>query len=356
MKVDLIYFDAGGGHRAASKALSSILSKTHPEWDIRFVNLTEVLEDKITGTGFEDFYNKAIQRGWTFGFRYGLKVLQSVIKLNHKKLIKILSEHWAETKPDMVVSLIPNFNRCLYESLKSTLLDVPYVTILTDIADNPPNFWIEKQDQYFICGSEKAVTQAYDIGHSSKNVFLVSGMMLRPNFYDIVESKPEVGLDITKPIGMVMFGGQGSNAMVTIAKKLPNTQLIFVCGHNKELEKQLIEIKNKNHVVLGFVSDMNRYMSACNFFIGKPGPGSLSEAIQMKLPVITFRNKLTMPQELYNTEWVEKYNLGEIIKSPKYVNVAVDNILTKKYNTFDNHAIFEIPGILEFIFENHNQS
>ena len=353
MKIDLIYFDAGGGHRAASKALSSILSKTHPEWNVRCVNLTEVLEDKITGTGFEDLYNKIIQSGWTFGFKYGLKVLQSVIKLNHKKLIKILSAHWRETGPDMVVSLIPNFNRSLYESLKLTLPNVPYVTILTDIADNPPNFWIEKQDQYFICGSDKAVTQAHDIGHLG-NVFLVSGMMLRPGFYDTSESKPELGLDTNKPIGMVMFGGQGSKAMVTIAKKLPNTQLIFVCGHNKELEQQLIEIKNKNHVVLGFVSDMNRCMSACSFFIGKPGPGSLSEAIQMKLPVITFRNKLTMPQELYNTEWVEKYNLGEIIKSPKYINVAVDNILTKKYNTLDNRAIFEIPAILENILKNHN--
>lgn len=356
MKVDLVYFNAGGGHRAASSALSTILSTTHPDWDIRCVNLTELLEDKITGTGFESFYNKIIQRGWTYGFKYGLRVLQKGIKLNNRKLIKLLSEHWDKSQPDMVVSLIPNFNRSLFESLRQVCPAVPYVTILTDIADNPPNFWIEEQEQYFICGSEKAVSQAYDLGHSSKNVFRASGMILRPDFYNPLTSVPEVGLDMSKPIGLVMFGGQGSNDMLTIARKLPNVQLIFICGHNTDLKETLNRIKTPNHVVVGFVSDVNRYMSLCNFFIGKPGPGSLSEAVQMKLPVITFRNKFTMPQEIYNTEWVEQYNLGEIIESPKYINLAVDAVLSKTYNkNIDNRAVFEIPLILENILGQSRQ-
>lgn len=353
-KVDLIYFNAGGGHRAASVALSTILAKTHPEWDVRCVNLTEVLENKITGTGFESFYNKIIQNGWTYGFKYGLRILQKAIKLNNKKLIKILSEHWQETQPDIVISLIPNFNRPLFEGLKLSCPNVPYVTILTDIADNPPNFWIEEQKQYFICGSEKAVTQSYSLGHTSSNVFLVSGMMLRPDFYNTITGVPALPLDTNRPIGMVMFGGKGSDDMLTIAKKLPNIQLIFICGHNPGLKEKLEKIKTSNHVVIGFATDVNRYMSVCDFFIGKPGPGSLSEAVQMKLPVITFRNRLTMPQEIYNTEWVKKYNLGEIIESLKYINLAVDAVLSKEYNkSINNRAIFEIPTILENILKNH---
>lgn len=355
MKVDLIYFNAGGGHRAASLALSSILSTTHPEWEIRCVNLTDVLENKIVGTGFENFYNKIIQHGWTYGFKYGLKILQKSIKLNNKKLIKILSDHWRQTRPDMVISLIPNFNRSLFESLSATLPDVPYVTILTDIADNPPNFWIEKQNQYFICGSERAVEQAIALGHSVDKVFLVSGMMLRPSFYNKTNDIPVIELDRNKPIGMVMFGGQGSNSMITISEKLSNIQLIFICGHNTKLKEKLDKIKSPNHIVLGFVSNMNSYMSICDFFIGKPGPGSLSEAVQMKLPVITFRNNATMPQEVYNTIWVEKNNLGEIVESANQVDVAVDKIMSNTYNrSLDNRAIFEIPEILEKILKNHN--
>ena len=46
-----------------------------------------------------------------------------------------------------------------------------------------------------------------------------------------------------------------------------------------------------------------------DFFIGKPGPGSISEAIQMKLPVIIERNSWTLPQERYNADWVRRNRL-----------------------------------------------
>ena len=68
----------------------------------------------------------------------------------------------------MVVSLVPNFNRALFESLEKASPGTPLVTILTDFADYPPHFWMEKQAQYLICGTDKAAEQAratgYDIG------------------------------------------------------------------------------------------------------------------------------------------------------------------------------------------------
>src|SRR6516165_621061 len=86
--------------------------------------------------------------------------------------------------PDLVVSLVPNFNRALGESLRQALPGVPLVTVLTDLADYPPHFWIEAQDQYFICGSDKAVEQALGMGHAPAKVFRVSGMILNPLFYE----------------------------------------------------------------------------------------------------------------------------------------------------------------------------
>ena len=41
-------------------------------------------------------------------------------------------------------------------------------------------------------------------------------------------------------------------------------------------------------------------MQLADFFIGKPGPGSISEAVQQGLPVIVVDNAWTMPQERYN--------------------------------------------------------
>ena len=42
--VEIIYFDAGGGHRSAMNALSGVLAETHPDWVIRPTNLQELLE------------------------------------------------------------------------------------------------------------------------------------------------------------------------------------------------------------------------------------------------------------------------------------------------------------------------
>jgi hypothetical protein len=42
--VDLIYFDAGGGHRASALALKEVIEQRQRPWQVRLVNLREVLE------------------------------------------------------------------------------------------------------------------------------------------------------------------------------------------------------------------------------------------------------------------------------------------------------------------------
>ena len=60
------------------------------------------------------------------------------------------------------------------------------MTILTDLADYPPHFWIERQEQYLICGTRKAAEQALALGHPTERIFRTSGMILRPKFYEPV--------------------------------------------------------------------------------------------------------------------------------------------------------------------------
>ena len=117
----------------------------------------------------------------------------------------------------------------------------------------------------------------------------------------------KIGLDPDRPAGLVMFGGHGSRVMRSIAKRLDDTQLILVCGHNLMLAAQL-RARALTASALAWCSGSPRkcgyYMRLSDFFIGKPGPGSISEAVQHALPVIVVRNAWTMPQERYNTEWV----------------------------------------------------
>src|ERR1017187_8482338 len=83
-------------------------------------------------------------------------------------------------RPDMVVSLIPHYNRSLKTTLDHVWPDTPFVTVLTDIADYPPHFWIEPQEQHLICGSEMAARQARELGIPADHVLRTSGMILNP--------------------------------------------------------------------------------------------------------------------------------------------------------------------------------
>jgi hypothetical protein len=94
-------------------------------------------------------------------------------------------------------------------------------------------------------------------------------------------------------------------------------------------------------------------MRLSDFFIGKPGPGSISEALKQQLPLVVERNSWTMPQERYNTQWILENELGIVVRSFRHVREAVSE-LTARLSEFranacrlDNRAVFEIPGILD---------
>jgi 1,2-diacylglycerol 3-beta-galactosyltransferase len=268
----------------------------------------------------------------------------------------------------MVVSLVPNFGRALGESLRTALPGVPLVTILTDIADYPPHFWMERQDQYFICGSDKAVAQALAMGHAESKVFRVSGMILNPRFYDMKPLSPaeraaereRLGFHPDQPVGLVLFGGQGAAVMEEIARNLPTRQLLMICGHNAKLRAKLEAAPHAAPMfVEGFTKEVPRYMQLADYFIGKPGPGSISEAVAMHLPMIVELNAFTLPQERYNTEWVREQGVGVVLPSFRGIARAVDELLEPEtYARFrraterqHNRAVFEIPDILEGILE-----
>ena len=69
--------------------------------------------------------------------------------------------------------------------------------------------------------------------------------------------------------------------------------------------------------VVGFTQEVPKYMACSDFFIGKPGPGSISEAIAMKLPVVIERNAWTLPQERYNADWVLEKGVGIVLNDFK---------------------------------------
>jgi 1,2-diacylglycerol 3-beta-galactosyltransferase len=168
-----------------------------------------------------------------------------------------------------------------------------------------------------------------------------------------------MGLQPDLLTAVVLFGGHGSKVMLDITERLDAArlpvQLILMCGRNEDLAAKLRARQWKMPVhVIGFTKEVHRLMRAADFLIGKPGPGSIAEAMVRKLPVLIECNAWTMPQERYNTEWVREKNVGIVLKSFKNVVDGVKQMLDpatleqfrKNVAALDNRAIFEIPEIL----------
>ena len=369
-KIQILFHDAGGGHRNAAVALQAMARAQGRDWDVELVQFQELTDRldvlrKVTGIRIQEQYNTILRNGWTWGSEYLLVVLQWTIRIFHGPLVKLLAEFWKTHPSDMLISVIPHFNREIAESWEKVYPGRPFVTIITDLADFPPRFWIEPiKEQFVIAGTEKAVEQARALGKDDAHVFGVSGMVLRPEFYqesavDAAAVKRELGLREDLPTAMVLFGGFGSNVIYEIVERLDAArlpiQLILICGKNEKLAARLKAKQwNIGMAVLGFTKEVHKLMRAADFMIGKPGPGSIAEAMQRGLPVLVECNSWTLPQERFNTEWVTEKSVGVVLKSFDDVVSGVKEMLEPaKLTEFkknavaqNNRAIFEIMEIL----------
>jgi UDP-N-acetylglucosamine:LPS N-acetylglucosamine transferase len=369
-KIHVLFHDGGGGHRNAAVALQAVAAQQQRPWQIeliQFQDLTDQLDvlRKLTGIRIQEQYNTLLRNGWTLGATQLLRVLQATIRLFHRPMVRLLSRYFREHPADLLVSVIPHFNRQIAEAWSSVYAERPFVTLITDLADFPPRFWIEPlEQQYVICGSERAVEQARAMGKQKSHIFATSGMILRPDFYlpdntDPVALRRELGLQPNLPTGILLFGGFGSKVMYDIVERVDAAgvpvQFIVICGRNDKLAERF---RSRSwHVplhVLGFTKEVHRLMRAADFLIGKPGPGSVAEAMVRRLPVILECNSWTLPQERYNTAWVNERRVGIVLSSFDEIVPGVNQLLEpamlaefrQNVAALNNQAIFEIPEIL----------
>lgn len=376
-KITLIYVDSGGGHRAAATALREVIRRQDRPWDVEMVCTQDIFNPidfirSYTGIPFQDVYNIMLRRGWTLGSAHMIRAMHLLIRMSHGSQVGAMRRYWAQSRPDLVVSLIPHFNRSIKQALHGVWPGVPYVTLLTDIADYPPHFWMERDldggARYVICGSARAASQAHEIGIGADRILRASGMILNPKFYEPLNVDRDaeltrLGLRPGVPTGLVLFGGEGSNEMLKIAVALNRSrtpvQLILLCGKNERVAAKLGAMDTRVPMfVQGFTRDVPFYMELADFFIGKPGPGSISEALAKRLPVIVQRNAWTMAHERYNADWVGDQGAGLVVRNfGGEICGAVEKLLApENYARFRqraadlrNQAVFEIPDMLEKI-------
>lgn len=379
--VHLVYFDAGGGHAAAARALAEALRLCAGP-SAALVNLQEILDPldfvrRLTGLRMQDGYNLMLRREWTLGAAAFLPPLQAAIALRRRALERALEDFWRGHPASAVVSLVPHFNGVLHAGLRRALPGALFAVALTDLADYPVvlrrwfrSMWLTARPDLVFCGTETAAAQARTRGCAPATVVRTSGMILRPSFYAAASAsaltaeerrrcREGLGLEPDLPTALVLFGGAGSRRMLLVAAQLErvNTplQVIYLCGRNAQVAAALAAMPSRRpRRIERFTDNVAQWMQLADIFIGKPGPGSLSEAVQMGLPAIVERDAWTLPQERFNATWLEEHGYGLVLGTFAGLQPRLEWLLApgrlqefrRRLAGVQNRAVFEIAARL----------
>jgi 1,2-diacylglycerol 3-beta-galactosyltransferase len=264
---------------------------------------------------------------------------------------------------------MPNFNGVIRDALRAAHPAVPFSVLLTDFADFPPRFWIEPGLDRVIVGTDHAAVQARQIGIADERIVRVSGMVLNPRFYrmggkearDRLRRELGLGDDFTI---LLLFGGKGSPEIEPLSARLleasPRFRVIAICGDNPGLLEKLAPLEARAHGRLhrvGFTDRVADFMAASDLLVTKPGPGSLAEAFHERVPVVVVRDRHTIPQERFNTRFVDEHGLGVVVGGWPEIPGAVrdlaaddrrlDRLRARIAALPPNRAVYEVVDILK---------
>jgi 1,2-diacylglycerol 3-beta-galactosyltransferase len=324
--------DAGGGHRAAARALAAAVEETGAPFRLRVESFQQTLLPldvlkRATGLSLEDAYNLILRQRWSALMVPLLRVMHAAIRIRRPAIVRTLAAWLREQpRPAAVLSVMPNFNGVMRDAIREAVPGVPLVVVLTDFADFPPRFWIEPGIDRVVVGTDAAREQAIEIGVPPERVTRVSGMVMHPRFYR--SGGPSVRGGVRGELGLgeadfavtLLFGGKGSPEMAPLAQRLleagPSLRVIAICGENPALYERLAPLEARaggRLVRLGFTDRVADMLAASDILVTKPGPGSLSEAFHQRVPVVVTRNVHTIPQERFNTDFVRDRGLGLVV-------------------------------------------
>ena len=171
--------------------------------------------------------------------------------------------------------------------------NAPILAVQTDYQTEPP--WVQREIDMYCVGSEEARVQLISWGVSPHRI-LVCGIPIDPSFalpFEIPELARALGLDLKRPIVLVLGGGMGPVPLDAIVESLqlcgPPLQVIAVAGHDQRLQARLEKLRGKVALELrafGWTDIIPELMAVADLLITKPGGVTSAEALAAGLPML----------------------------------------------------------------------
>ncbi len=312
--------DTGGGHRASARAIGEAVEQLHPgQYELIIDDLWKnhmpwpvcCIPDTygwMTGPG---------KQLWHLAWKLSsYQRLQSMLFGSFAPIIeKSVVEFIRSVKPDIAVSVHPLMNHLGIEWMKTAGLDVPFITVVTDMVTLHPSWICPRVDHCFVPTQEaRQVALKYGMPDEKLTVHgQPVGLKFKRLAGNKMEYKQNLGIDPSRPAILMVAGGEGQRQLYRTARQVAaavnQAQLLIVSGRNKKLKEKLDQTPWQIPTrVFGFVDHMPELMAASDILITKAGPSTISEAFITGLPLLI--SDYIPGQETGNVHYVKQHQAG----------------------------------------------
>ncbi|WP_156889665.1 MGDG synthase family glycosyltransferase [Paenibacillus harenae] len=262
----------------SSVRIIDLLQEAHPVLNAvtRFVYLRSPV---FSALGF-DYY------GWSYYYTRNLKTNSVLAKRINRLGMRRLLDVIREEQPSAIVLTFPFGG--ISDQLRNQMFNIPIFTIVTDFGLH--NRWLYTNSQQFYVATEDLKQSMIKSGVRRDRI-TVSGIPVREAFCDTM---PHERMPHHRSI-LVMAGAHGLlpdiSMMIGQLLLIPDVEVIIVCGKNNKLRRELEDqFKRKPQVrLLGYVHKLHQFMRNASCMVTKAGGITLSEAIQLRTPILIFK-------------------------------------------------------------------
>jgi hypothetical protein len=359
-RIILFKIDHSGGHHETVKAIKNELQKEKwaKNWDIEEFNIFADNANIIQGS---------IYRKTAIWFPQFIKYIHHLLNFSGRFEIDIemsLDRKYDFKHNEILVVCFPRKNQKILRFLKKHSIKNPVLQVVTDFDDIGDYTWIGPKQIFYLLGTNYLLENAKAKG--IPNVIPTSGMVIRREFSEIrrnsskAEAKMKLGFNPTEPVICVCYGSIGSRRISQLAKMLEDRNAIFICGTHAQPKKNLEQIANPKHKIMGYVDTdtMATCLRASEIVIGKPGPGVISEAWECECVPICEGGDMVMSQEKPVEKDIDKNKRGIIVEKIKDISGAIETIFadpTYKNNcsAVQNNALQQVCEVIGDVANNY---
>ena len=368
-KILITYASYGSGHKTVANYIYEYF-KEHGDYDLKIVDVMDYasLIGKINLKLFNMIFKFQFSLPATIGYELSdNKIVTAPYKIYTKACLnKQLQKDFLEYNPDLLIAthffggiMMGSINKKYHTKTK-------IITIITDYCSNC--MWLQnhKYEDYIVVSNEIVKQEVLKFGVDEKKI-CPFGIPLSSKF-KVTDDKEKIkfkyNIKNNKPI--ILFFGGGSmgssftyNYLKAILKLKLDINIIFVAGKNVELQNKVNDLVMKentpNITVLGFTNDVSNLLNIATLVITKPGGLSVTEALEMKTPMILIPGN--GGQENYNANFVTKNKFGLRVRTPfqlsrvmKKINnnpEIVQNMYNNLKNQEENKSIEKLFNLVE---------